>query len=116
MEHLNRVVKDCLKGLGANQTDQAILRVSRALGTLMPVLDHFDQVNSVPDVSGAHTRKNPEKDLVRIVAELHKTKVFKTVPSRKHGSFPNPRNVLHGRPKKDMQEWIINKLSKLQNQ
>ena len=34
MEHLNFIVKECIKGLGANQTEKGILRVSRALGTL----------------------------------------------------------------------------------
>ena len=41
MEHLNCVVKECIKGLGANKTDCAIRRVGRALGTIVPVLEQF---------------------------------------------------------------------------
>ena len=110
MEHLNRTVKECIKCLGANQTDTAILRVSHALGTLVPVLDQFDRVNNVPDISGTHTRKNPDKDIQVIVKELQKSNIFKSIPSRKHNTVPHPRNVLHGRPKKDLEEWMVKKL------
>ena len=72
MEHLNRTVKECIKSLGANQTDTAILKVSRALGTLLPVLNNFDSVNNVPEVSGIHTHKNPDKDVEIIEKELKK--------------------------------------------
>lgn len=113
MEHLNRVVKDCLKGLGANQTDKAILRVSRALGTIVPILDNYDHINGVPEVSGAHRRSVSQKDVNIIVNELRKMKVFQCTPPRHHNKFPNPRNVLHGREKKSIMEWITGKLAKL---
>ena len=76
MEHLNRTVKECITCLGANQTDTAILRVSHALGTLVPVLDQFDRVNNVPDISGTHTRKNPDKDIQVMLKELQKSNIF----------------------------------------
>ena len=115
MEHLNRVVKDCLRGLGANQTDTAILRIGRALGTIVPVLTKFDESNNVPAISGAHTRKSMQRDQNVIVDELKKNKVFKHIASRKHKTFPKPRNVLHGRDKKYLQEWMTEKVSKALN-
>ena len=47
MEHLNRVCKNAMKGLGANKTPQSISRISNALGTIIPVLDNFDDNNAV---------------------------------------------------------------------
>ncbi len=50
-EHLNRVCKYAVRGLHANKT--AIDRVGKALGTLSPVLDQFDDQNKVKKTSGA---------------------------------------------------------------
>ncbi len=44
-EHLNRVVKEAIHGLGANKTETAVTQVGRALGTLSPVLAQFDKEN-----------------------------------------------------------------------
>ncbi len=93
MEHLNRLAKEAIRGLGANKTEQAIVRVGRAIGTLGPVLDKFDQENGIATVSGAHTRASVEKDRNVIVSELLKLKVYNTVPGRKYSTFQHPRNV-----------------------
>ncbi len=113
MEHLNRVVKDCIRGLGANKTEKAILRVSRALGTIIPILDNFDLIHGVSEISGAHKRKSTGKDVLAIANELRRRKVFHYTSPRKHNKFPNPRNVLHDRKKEDIVEWMTCKLSKL---
>ena len=41
-EHLNRVIKDAIRDLGANKTEVAKVRAGKALGTLDPVLRKFD--------------------------------------------------------------------------
>ncbi len=70
MEHLNCILKGCTHGQRSNQDDKAVVRVSQALGSLVPVLNNFDQVHKVPDLSGAHNRKNEERDQKLIIAEL----------------------------------------------
>lgn len=54
MEHINRVAKDAIKGLGANKTEIAIQRVGMAIGTIAPLLQRFDDENDIRAVSGAH--------------------------------------------------------------
>ena len=54
MEHLNRVAKECISHLGAGKTPKAISRVGKAIGTIAPVLDQFDIINSIKKVSGTH--------------------------------------------------------------
>ena len=100
LEHLNRMVKDAIRGLGSNQTEHAITRVGKALGTIFPVLNQFDQDNKVPDISGAHKQPNAGRDIGLVVDQLTKAKVFKNISKRKHIKFSRPRNVLHGREKK----------------
>ncbi len=110
MEHLNRVVKDCIKSLGSNQTGRTIVKVSRALGNLVTILNKFDSVNKVAEVSGIHKCKSMEKDIEIIVNELKKYQVFKQISSRRHIRFPHPHNILHGWPRKDFDDWMISKI------
>ena len=75
-EHLNRLCKDCVKGLGSNKTKQGITQCSKALGTLSNLLKNFDENNHVAYVSGAHHSPSYKQDLNLIVEELQQTKVF----------------------------------------
>lgn len=53
-EHLNRVCKDCVKGLHSNKPKDAIIWCGKALGTLNEILNNFDESNHVASVNGAH--------------------------------------------------------------
>ena len=97
MEHLNRLVKEAIRNLGANKTENTITRIGRAIGTIAPVLQQFDQENEVASTSGAHRMASFEKDRNIIVGELVKSDVFNTVPGRKHNAFPHPRHILHAK-------------------
>ncbi len=57
MEHLNRIAKTAVDGLGANKTEKAIDRVGKTVGTLTETLDMYDIENHVGEESGAHTSK-----------------------------------------------------------
>lgn len=91
-EHLNRLCKTAVKGLGANKTQQCITRVAKAIGTISPVLDNFDADNGVGAVSSAHKVSSSEKDMTSLVTELLKTTVFIT-SERCHASFSNVPGV-----------------------
>ena len=77
-EHLNRVVKDAIRGLGANKTEKAITRAGKALGTLEPVLRQFDAENGLqrPYGFGSHVSPSDAKDAGVIVDQLVKTDIF----------------------------------------
>ncbi len=59
MEHLNRSVKEAVHYLGSNKTETSIQRIAKAIGTILPILDQFDNDNKVPCTSSKHAR--PEK-------------------------------------------------------
>ena len=63
MEHLNRTLKDCLLGLGANISESTIIQISRFLSKLMTVSTHFDSECGIPKESSYHTCKDTSKDL-----------------------------------------------------
>ena len=87
MEHLNRLVKDAVKNLGANKTEKAITRVGRAIGNIAPVLRTFDEQNHVDVPSGTHKIASYERDRNIIVSELCHINVFNSVPGRSHAPF-----------------------------
>ena len=97
-EHLNRVIKDAIRDLGANKTEVAIVCPGKALGTLDPVLRKFDAENNVKKPSGAHKPPSAAKDTQVIIEQLLKTDIFteKVLPNaRLHASFPIPKDFLH---------------------
>ena len=110
MEHLNRLVKEAIKNLGANKTEKTISRIGRAIGTIAPVLYQFDHENNVTTQLGAHHIASSEKDRNIIVSELLRAKVFSTVPGRKHSTFPKPRHILHAKTEDELITWMMNRL------
>ena len=77
MEHLNRIAKEAMKGLG----------IGKALGILAPILDIFDKECGVSSVSGLRAKPTIDKDVKIAVEVLQKSQVFKKVANRKHMQF-----------------------------
>ena len=106
LEHLNRVCKELIQGLGPNKIESVITRVGKALGTLSPILEQFDNENHVSTVSGAHRTPGFEKDRDRILHHLQQYNIFSVVPGRSHSSFPKPRDVLHNFNRSTLTDWL----------
>ena len=66
-EHLNRIVKDAIRGFNTNKTEKAVQKVGKALRMLSPLLDNFDSINNVKQPSGSHKAPSFAKDLEIIV-------------------------------------------------
>ena len=109
MEHLNRIAKDAIKGMGTNKTEKSVMRVGRAIGTITPLLANFDEENCIPTPSGVHHAPGSEKDRNIVVSELRKAKLFTLTTGRKHPSFPHPKSVLHSKKIEEVIAWTTNK-------
>lgn len=70
MEHLNKIVKDGISRMSSSKSEKAIIRLSKAIGTLSPVLDKFDEANHIRDYRGRKKKVKFEKDLQIVVTEL----------------------------------------------
>ena len=106
LEHLNAIVKSCVKSLRANKTEEAIKRSAKALGKLFPICQRFDEENNVAIPSGTHSRASIRKDLDIIVEEIQNLKIFDTVAGRKHPSFSHPKNALLQKSEDELKRWI----------
>ena len=57
MEHLNRLVKIAIEGLGANKSENAIKRTAKAVGVLSKALESYDAALGIRSTSGKHSKK-----------------------------------------------------------
>ena len=89
MEHLNRLVKEAIKNLGANKTEKSISRIGRAIGTIATLLYQYDHENNVTTLLGAHHIATSEKDRNNIFSELVRAKVFNKVLGGNIALFQN---------------------------
>ena len=83
IEHSNGLIKEAIRNLGTYKTEKAITRIGRAIGSIAPVLQQFDQESALASTSGAHQMARFEKDRSIIIFELIKYGVFNTVSGRK---------------------------------
>ena len=119
-EHLNRLVKTTIDGLGANKTGAAIVRCGKALGTVSGVLKHIDSSMHVARPSDAHPVSKQVKETAAVVKELLASRVFDEVileqergkppKVRHHQSFPKPKCVLPEVSPESTIVWMIEHL------
>ena len=110
-EHLNRVIKDCIKGLAANKTAAAVTKVGKALGALYPMLGNYDEDNSVTNPSGRHKVPNWDKDHNLVIDRLLIGDVFtQKKEKRYHLSFQKPRDFLRSMKQEVLVNWMASHL------
>lgn len=108
MEHLNRLAKTAVEGLGANKSEKAIIRVGKTVGTLSVATGNFDKQHHVPAPSGSHSKKSSAKDLKKIVKLLQQQQVFRQTRGRRHKSFKTLKtNLIRTIDEDKLKEWIM---------
>ena len=70
MEHINKVVKVAIEGLGANKSEKSIKRVAKAIGVLSETTESFDSEVGLVAPSGKHSDKAVLMDLNIIIQQL----------------------------------------------
>ena len=75
-ENRNKDIKGLIHLMGANKTERAIDRVSRAAGGVGKIVDVFEAQASVRRRSSTHLHKSSADDECKILADLRKVKPF----------------------------------------
>ena len=110
-EHLNRLCKTAVEGLGSNKVDESISRVAKALGILAPVLENYDHDNCIDNHQTIHREPSSKKDLTMLITELQKVSLFSEIPNRFYSTFKNLKNnIIHAKPMSETLEWITQHL------
>ena len=113
MEHLNRLVKVAIKGLGANKTSKAIIRVGKAVGILSTAVQSFDGEIGVTTPSGLHSEKSMQNDMTKIVVQLQllECTLFEKT-EHTHNSFSKLHsNLIRTMNEEDVKKWMLKRLS-----
>ena len=114
MEHLNRLCKNLISGLGANITEQSIERVGKCIGSVQTILLQFDAVNKIKEESGRHTSHSTDIDMKNLLKQLQQSSVFACKPGRAHRSFPKfTTNLMKKMSKEKLLHWMHEQMQKL---
>lgn len=114
MEHLNRLCKGCITGLGANISDKAVVRIGKCLGEMAKVISCYDSANGIPEESEKHARKSEKNDCEKILQHLNEMEVFSSIPGRKHIAFGTFRaNPARNLTTKKLKKWMNKQMKKL---
>ena len=105
MEHLNRVCKEAIKGLGANKTPKAVSRIGNAMEPMYSILENFDRSVLKTDAQGRHEVASVDKDMQKILCQLQQ--VLKKHKIRSHSCFPKFKMICHQFHEKKLRKWIV---------
>jgi hypothetical protein len=106
MEHLNRELKSDVSALGTGKTEQAIVCLGKAIGTVEPVLRQFDKINGIQEHNTRHKRTSTKTELIKVVNAILNNELLSEKTTRKYTSFPNPHSLLHKQTESELIKWI----------
>lgn len=114
MEHLNRVLKDGIKGLGANNTEKAITRLGKCISSFDQILSNFDESLEVHHSADFHTVASLEKDITLVVNELtNRVQPFSFLKGRSHRSVKVKKTIMKTIDSAKFHLWMKEKWSSL---
>lgn len=121
-EILNGFAKGLVLAMGANKTEKAVKRASKASGGLKDIVDNFNSTTTLHRLSTKHSHRSQEKGLKKILAlfepspkHQHKHMPFERVPGRKHKSFPSVNtNYLSDLNMTDLNTWLEGKIDEIE--
>ena len=106
-ENRNRDIKGLIRQMGANKTEKAIQRISKAAGGVCKIVDVFEDQVSMRPKSSAHSHKSSLEDEKKLLADLQKLKPFSQTAGRSHDSFVRiSSNPLEGFDEIKFGEWL----------
>ena len=88
-ENRNKDMKAMIKSMGANKSEKAIHRASKAAGGVRQIVDSFEKQVSMPRKSSSHSHKSSSQDEKIVVTDLRSLRPFHQVNERKLESFKN---------------------------
>lgn len=113
-ENRNNDHKAAIKAMGANKTEKAVHRATKAAGGQRQIVEIFDEQTGVSPQSSSHTHRSSERDEQIIQQDLRRLRPFKIVPNRMHPSFPDC--LTHPLEKVDFVElhaWLKDHMQKM---
>ena len=91
MQKENQVkeIKDLIKGLGANKTENSIVKLSKAAPVINDIVVNIDGHLNYKDIKSSHKSRSEEEDLQNLLLVLREVRPFKKKNGRKLISYKN---------------------------
>lgn len=86
-ENQNAEMKKLIRSMGANKSEQAISRASKACGGVKQIIEAFDEQTRLHRKSSSHSHQSAVNDETIIQADLRDLRPFRKVSGRKFESF-----------------------------
>ena len=106
-ENRNRDIKELIRAMGANKTEKAIHRASKAAAGVRCIVDTFDKQVNKHKMSSSHTHKASLEDEKKVRNDLRELRPFHHTPGRSHESFPDISNdPLSNLDEEEFSKWL----------
>jgi hypothetical protein len=106
-ENRNAQMKKLIRSMGANKTEKAITRASKASGGVSKVIESFDGQVGMVKKSSAHSHRSSSDDEKIISKDLRALRPFRKEDGRRYESFSDIScNPIHSFDKEKFREWI----------
>lgn len=81
------VLKELIRGLGSNKTENAIVAITKAAPVIQDVANNFDKMLNIPDKKTHHKKRSFQDDVNCILKELIPVKIWEKTNGRKLENF-----------------------------
>jgi hypothetical protein len=106
-ENRNCEMKKLINSMGANKTETAIGRASKASGGVTKIVEAFESQVNMRQKSSAHSHKSSAEDEHVIIKDLRATRPFRKEDDRLFQSFAGiSHEPIHPFDKEKFKEWI----------
>ena len=106
-ENRNSEMKKLVRSMGANKTEKAIERASKASGGVTKILEAFEEQMNIHPRSTTHTHKSSTDDEVVVARDLRSLRPFKQEEQRRFETFDaishDPTHLLD---EAKFKEWV----------
>ena len=112
MEHLNRLVKVAIDGLGTNKSKTYFVRVGKAIGSLACIASSVDRGIGVAEPSARHSEMSMAKDFAKIVEQIRLQDILSPKTTTVHRSFSTlKKNVIKYLEEPKIKKWLVERVS-----
>ena len=106
-QNRNCEMKKLIQSMGANKTEKAIVRASKATGGVTEIVEAFEQQVNIRPRSTSHSHKSSADDEQLITKDLQDVRPFKEEDGRKFESFVSvSHNPTHSFDRAKFTAWV----------
>ena len=110
IEICNCITKNMVREMGANKTEKAVERATKAAVGVRDIISNYDKVSAITPDSGKHTTRKSTEDEQGMIRDLRGLRPFRKIAGRRHASFPTiDRSAISNIDMEIYHRWISSK-------